>query len=122
MEYRWRAGSSEQIEAVERNKRETGREDNREGRTVRGREREELRERLAKVERRIAEYGRSQKEECEKRIEEYTREQRESPREEEGRRPGRLIIRYTRKQREVIRADEEQEQDRNLKDRLRRKK
>ena len=82
MEYRWRAGSSEQIEAVEKNKRkrETGREDNKDGKTVRGREREELRERQAKVERRIAEYGRSQREECKRRIEEYAREQRGMPR------------------------------------------
>ena len=92
-----------------------GREDRRERR----REREGLRERQEEVERRIAEYGRSQREECERRIEEYAREQRETLREEEERRPGRLIIRYAREQREVIREDEEQDGD--LRDRLRRR-
>ena len=51
-----------------------GREDNRERTTVRGREREGLRERQAKVERRTAEYRRLQREEHERRIEEYARE------------------------------------------------
>ena len=55
-------------------KRQKGREDKREGRTVRGRDRERVRERQAEIERKIAEY-RSQREECERRIEEYAREQ-----------------------------------------------
>ena len=95
--------------------RQEGREDRREGR----REREGLRKRQAEVERRIAEYRRSQREECERRIEGYAREQRETLREEEERRPGRLIIRYAREQRKVIREDEEQDGD--LRDRLRRR-
>ena len=52
---------------MERNKRETRREDNREERTVRGREMEGVRERQAEVER-TAEHGRSQREECERKL------------------------------------------------------
>ena len=45
----------------------------------------------------------------------------ETLRAEEERRHRRLIIRYTGEQREVLRVDEGQQQDRDLTDRLRRK-
>ena len=101
MAYKWRVGSSKPIEVVERNKRE--RQDERdeiiEGRAVRGKKMEGVRERQAEVEIRIAEYRISSREECGRRIENYAREQREALRAEEERRPGRLIIRYAREQR-----------------------